>query len=157
MSSDSDCSSSSDGSENAIKRLDEFGRPFQRPNFRSIEACSALSRAKEFLPLFRNATLQLIEPVVIPQEPTGNIQLPTRTDQEEIWDDSESDASYGVEIDVGLGVFDINGDIENSVFGSTGIPVIETATINQSRTVSSGDLIQEIDNSENNHSSEELN
>ncbi len=141
--SGSDCSESSDCSENETLPVDEFGRPVTRPNFRSVGPSSVLARAKEFLPLFRNATVQLIEPDVIAKN--SDIRLPTRPELEGRSDESDSPSSFGIEIDVGLGVFDVNGDIEHSELSRAGIPIVEIQTESQSETEHTSGLIQEIE------------
>lgn len=142
--SDSDCSSSTDESQYENNPLDEYGRPLNRPQFRPVGVSSVLTRAKEFLPLFRDATMQLIEPDVIKNDQIADVRLPTLTEQDRISDESDSDTSFGVEIDVGLGVYDVSGDIDYLNLERAGIPILDAPSADKPQTTVSVDLIQEI-------------
>jgi len=116
----SDSSSESSISDDEYRtRLDEYGRPLNRPTFEHIGASSVLNRVKEFLPIFRQA-------VIVPSEPeivftSDDVLLPTRTHDQ---DETASDDSYGVQVDVGLGVYDVNGAVDEEALEKNGTPII---------------------------------
>ena len=133
MDSDSRSSSSPSSSSSSSPLpclLDKFGRPVERPDFCSIGESSVLSRVKSFLPLLRSAELRTIEPNIKPQrsEPSGSeIKLPRmRMGSFSSVSSESSCSSYGVEVNVGIGVFEVNGNIDNFSGGASGIPIIES-------------------------------
>ena len=117
----SDCESDS----GFVAKLDNVGRPLTRPVYVPIGASSVLSRVKEFLPLFRDATLQLSEPKIM-KESIPEIQLPTQHDSSDPDDSMSSESSYGVQVELGLGVFDVNGPIDEEALARQGTPVLFT-------------------------------
>ena len=125
-SSDSDSSDSSvSGINESLPKFDEFGRPLSKPVYSSLGESSVLSRVRDFLPIFRDATLQLSEPRVESQrEP--DVKLPWGNDACDLTesDDDSSHSSYGIEIDVGLGVFDVNGAVDEQALAQQGTPIV---------------------------------
>jgi hypothetical protein len=140
----SDSSSSSDDFDGEIRnRIDEFGRPVARPQFQPCGESQVLARAKEFLPLFREATFRLIEPDMVTENST-DIRL-SLDELHTASEDTDSENSFGVEIDVGLGVFDVNGAIEDSVVKQAGIPIVELHLPLKPEILPSNTLIQVVD------------
>jgi hypothetical protein len=143
----SDCSSSSEDSDVAVRsRMDDYGRPRTRPQFRSCGESQVLARAKEFLPIFRDATFRLIEPGIV-TEPSADIRLPLEEHQTES-DDTSSENSFGVEIDVGMGVFDVNGTIEEFEAKQAGIPIIELQSAEKPEVLPRNNMIEIVDSND---------
>ena len=147
---------SSEGDSVNCGRLDDFGRPFERPVFQSIGESSVLSRVKEFLPLLKAAGSNLCEPkLVSDRAPHGdNIIIPRLRTQsvDSSVSGAGSDSSYGVEVDVGMGVYDVNG-LFDETSASSRIPVIDTTaslradneiTINKRTPVAECNLVEDI-------------
>ena len=130
MQTESDLSDSvSDSSLEDVPRLDDLGRPLERPVFRPIGESSVLSRVKEFLPLIKAAGLHMSEPKVreCNQGGSSDIKIPLNRKQSEDSVSSQSGASsFGVEVDVGLGVYDINGVLDEDTAEKMGVPIIES-------------------------------
>lgn len=124
--SDTDsCGSSHRNSSKSSARFDEFGRPRVRPLYKAIGESSVLSRARDFLPIFRDATLKLSDPQIQSQL-DSHVKIPSShlVDGELESNSDESESSFGVEIDVGLGVFDVNGSVDEKSIIKQGIPVL---------------------------------
>lgn len=149
-SSDSESDSGSLGSPCVSKDIfDEHGRPRVKPNYSFIGESSVLSRAREFIPLFREATLKLNDPKILPLVTDAEIRLPERhvdslIDEED--DDASSSSSFGVEVDLGIGVFDVNGAIDDDALMSAGVPIIQAPDKEVSVSTHSTPLIQEVEN-----------
>lgn len=143
--SDSDESSSSRNSG----RLDQFGRPFQKPSYSSTEEPPIVARLRQFLPLLEASTKRDSDPRIdsSTSSKSGDILLPRVRSSSDISDSSQAtDSSYGIEIDVGCGVFEVNGEVDEVSLLRNGVPIIQDSGCDlhesQSRSVS---LIQELD------------
>jgi hypothetical protein len=123
--------SSSEGTSPAI-RLNEYGMPLSKPVFVSIGQSSVLNRAREFLPLFREATLHIMDPKI--EKPNDSeILIPRERSCSSFSDNSsDSQSSYGVEVDIGMGVFDVNGSVDEETLIKNGTPMILTHTVSES-------------------------
>jgi hypothetical protein len=121
--------SSSEGtsSEGGSPRgLDPIGRPLRPPVYTSVGESSVLTRVKEFLPLFRAAPLMRADPCmdgVGKSSPLIELRG-TGSDSEP----SSPSGSVGVEIDVGLGVFDVNGEVDEDCLKSQGVEILSSVT-----------------------------
>jgi hypothetical protein len=137
---ESSCEDYSDAEQRP--RLDEIGRPLTRPTYQPIGQSSVLSRVKEFLPIFRDAALVPSEPQIL-YEKDSDIILP-KTEDQTYDDDFSSQSSYGVEVDVGLGVYDIHGAVDESALALTGTPTIYMDSVEDANLTVAGPIIEEI-------------
>lgn len=149
MGSSSDSESSSEGILR-FSNLDPYGRPLSKPIFGSLEESSVLARAREFIPIFRNATMKLVDPEIHrPLQPSVTMPHMEESHDTEC-DECASTSSYGVQIDVGLGVFDVTGSVNENTLAQSGIPLvpidIEGHSINPDQI--NGPLIRVISESE---------
>ena len=145
-SADSDSSSSSE--DETLCNLDEFGRPLSRPVFGSVEESTVLSRVREFLPQFKASVAQSFEPRIKNTVDNSSIVLHrSRSMSGASSGSAESASSYGVEIEVGCGVFDVMGEIDEGALSREGIPTVDLDLPTNKRTssVRPEPLIQEID------------
>ena len=123
MDSSSDSASSSEGTP-PLSYLDPYGRPLSKPIFASLEESSVLARAREFIPIFRNATMKLVDPAIHrPLQPT--VRMPSmQASHDTESDECASTSSYGVQINVGLGVFEVEGSVDENTLAQSAIPVV---------------------------------
>jgi hypothetical protein len=139
-SNDTSSSDSSSDSTSPRPRLDEFGRPLSRPVFSSIGESSVLMRARQFLPLMKDASLTLSDPSI-----TKPIEFDLKLPSDDLRDSDSETESVGVEIDVGLGVFDVNGAIDEKELEKSGTQIIDMEGTEIDMTSSrSTPLIQEL-------------
>ena len=145
---DSDSSSESTGNSSddlsPTAKLNEYGMPHSKPVFSSIGQSSVLNRAKEFLPLFRKATLQIIDPKIEKPIPLDVLLPSERTISPASDSPSSSQSSYGVEVDIGMGVFDVLGSVDENALINKGTPVILTDDRGDLEKDTGNRLIQEI-------------
>ena len=145
-------SESSTSSSDESCRLDAIGRPLTRPVYGSVEESSVLLRVREFLPQLQAATRgSIMDPLVTSEDREVPVELPSRNAMNDQEDDSDaSESSFGVEIDVGCGVFDVMGNVDDTELASGGIPTIysDAAALPQSKVKEDIPLIQEIERSD---------
>ena len=147
-SSSEDDSDSGSGSNSPSEIADCLRPPKSavKPDFSSVGVPSVLARAREFIPLFRDATLKLYDPEIRLMEKTPDIKIPTGLDGHvDDEDEASSVSSFGVEVDVGLGVFDVNGAIDEESIQRTGVPVLDAPVTGSSVRSDVSPLIQEVD------------
>lgn len=147
-SGDSDSSSSEN---DAVYQLDEFGRPFSRPAYTSVRQSSVLSRVREFLPQFKASVVKSFDPKIENPDTDSSIllQRPRSCSGSSSYS-AESNSSFGVEIEVGCGVFDVCGEVDERALSREGIPTLElnfstTSHSNHGDMVTAQPLIQEIE------------
>ena len=105
-------SSSSDASDTEETSPDApFQMPASRPNFGPIEASTVLSRLRQFIPVFIAAPTENCDPLVLDeailtQEPNPDAVEP------------------GVEMQLSLGVYDVEGKVDEGKLSEMGIPVV---------------------------------
>lgn len=147
MSIDSDSDSSSSSSNSA--HLDQFGRPFQKPIYSSTEVPSIVARLREFLPRLKNSPLPNSDPRIdsSTNPKSDDILIPRLRSSSDVSNSSNaSDSSFGIEIDLGCGVFDVNGDVDEDSLVRKGVPIIEDNTSDaQKSQIRSVSLIQELE------------
>ena len=148
-SSDSESACSVTSSESfATVAVDSHGRPLVKPKYSSIGVSSVLSRAREFLPIFRDATVKLNEPKILDLNSEPELRIPGRSsDPLDIEDDASSESSFGVEVDLGLGVFDVNGPVNEESLKLNGVAVLQGSYGECQAPGLNSHLIQEVDNS----------
>ena len=139
---------SSSSSDSVDKRLDPFGRPLTRPVYGSVGESDLLRRVREFLPQLKASPGALVIDPRLTKPDTEIVLLPRdRAMSDCSLGSHSSEASFGVEIDVGCGVFDVNGTVDEKLIGASGIPMIYSDTIGQTTDDQKppGALIQEIE------------
>jgi hypothetical protein len=130
MSSD-DSQTSSDDEQRCT--LDEFGRPISRPIYSSIGTSSVLSRVREFLPQFKASVVKSsFDPQILQQdaETTSIILQRPRSSSVSSTGSLDSESSFGVEIEVGCGVFDVTGTIDEEALVRENIPTLSFNVVN---------------------------
>jgi hypothetical protein len=102
---------------------------------------------RDFLPLLKQANASITEPrisVLTDQSSKNDILIPSNQFESDISPRSES--SFGVEIDVGCGVFDVTGHVDESALSKIGVEIVDSKPI---ETAPKSDepvpLIQELD------------
>jgi hypothetical protein len=148
MSSEDSGSSSGDEPQCAI---DEFGRPLVRPSYASVGESSVLSRVREFLPQFKASVVRSFDPEIKPDTQINNdasiLIRRSRSSSDSSALGSESVSSFGVEIEVGCGVFDVAGSVDEEALARENIPTILLGEQNASDSVVdySAPLIEEVE------------
>ncbi len=129
---DSNTSSDSESSDSSSSASSNIGSPVPlqcRPNIGPLEESNVLNRIKEFLPLFKSATIRLSDPVMTSVKSGDDCSLEVKTRDMDIDSQSETSSmcSMGVEIDLGLGVFDVNGDLDENVLKASGTEIVDSS------------------------------
>lgn len=130
---DLNASSSSASDESDAESDRSFVPVTERPSFAPIEASKVLSRLRQFLPVFQSAPLPgNCDPEFI-EEQEPEILIGEGCDMVEHADKPEP----GVEMDIQMGVFDVQGDVRE--IERMGFPIVDLPDDKEV-----GDLIEEI-------------
>jgi hypothetical protein len=139
--------SDSSSSEDVSAKIDDLGRPLTRPVYGAIGESSVLARVKDFLPQLRASNANVIDPRVDRAQDSDIILTRVRSPSISSESSTSSGVSFGVEVDVGLGVFDVNGVVDEAAFVQGNIPIVYSNVEGHAgqKGGDAGPLIQEVE------------